>query len=120
MKKTFIVMLALLLSIAFLSTAFAGNKIICDTCTTASTTFGGGEYRPSSKVSVDITTDAAGLAYCATSQHSGASTNQTAGRQFGTMSISPQIMYAPSETTAGPKACTDERTMATPTSGSWQ
>jgi hypothetical protein len=114
MKRIFIVMFALLLSIAFTTTAFAAVATFCDTvgaCTFGSSTFGGGEYRPSSKVTVNVTTTN-GLAYCASSQHSGASTNQTAGRQFATTSISPQILFAPSETTSGPKPCADDKTPA--------
>jgi hypothetical protein len=117
MKRIFIVTLALLLGIAFATSAFAANKVICDTCTNKSTTFGGGTYLPSAKVTVDVTTDSVALAYCAVSQHSGASTNVDAGRQFGTLSISPQILWGASESTPGPKPCTSEAALATPSRG---
>jgi hypothetical protein len=118
MKKIFVVVFALLLSIALISTAFAAIKIGDATGNDAiSTTFGGGEYRPSSKVTVSVSTDAAGLGYCASSQHAGASTNQTAGRQFATLSNSPQILFAPSETLALPALCTSTTTPPTLPSG---
>jgi len=121
MKKIFIVMLALLLSIAFTTAALAASTIGDRTgLTMTSTSFGGGTYIPSSKVTVNVTTDVNGLSYCASSQHSGASTNQTAGRQFATKSISPQILFAPSETTPGPIPCATELLEGTPTNGTWQ
>ena len=108
MKKIFIVMLALLFSIAFTTAAFAGTKSIGDTsCDMTSTSFGGGTYLPSSKVAVIICADD-GLAYSASSQHSGASTNQVAGRQFATQSTSPQILFAASETTPKPVSCSNQ------------
>jgi hypothetical protein len=65
MKRIFIVMFALLFSIAFTTAAFAGQKTIGDRTglSMTSTSFGGGTYIPSSKVTIDITTDANGLSY---------------------------------------------------------
>jgi hypothetical protein len=120
MKRIVIVMLALVFCMGYATVAFSASTF-CDngTCTYTSSTFGGGEYRPSSKVTVTVSTDTLGLAYCASSQHSGASTNQGAGRQFATLSNSPQIMFAASETTPGPKACTSTTPPALPSGPSW-
>jgi hypothetical protein len=108
MKRIFLVMLVLVLSIAFTSTAFAALKSMCANgtltanCDWQSTSFGGGEYRPSAKVVVRAFTT--NINYCVTTQHSGSAGNTTAGRQYGTLSSSPQILAA-APVTNGPTAC---------------
>ena len=106
MKKTYIILLVLItICMTFSGIALAGNKKIGDTnCDMASTIFGGGTYRPSTKVTVDVTTDANGLSYCATSQHTGAA-NQSSGLQFATLSSSPAIPSASANTSGQPNAC---------------
>jgi len=106
-------MIALVLTGAYAATAVAAQKTICEAgCSWQSSAFGGGEYRPSAKVTVDATTSPTN--YCATTQHSGAAANVDAGRQFGTISTSPQILWAASESTPGPKTCTDATALAAP------
>jgi len=108
MKKFFVVMIALVLSIAFAATAFAGPQTICANgtlttdCGWQSTSFGGGEYRPSAKVVLQA--DTTDIAYCAATQHTGSAGNTEAGRQYATLSSSPQILSAP-PVSGGPTAC---------------
>ena len=104
MKKIFLVIFVMLVIVAFTAPAFA-VKSICDTgCDWVSTSFGGGEFKPSTKVTISTVAD--GVNYCAATQHSGAAGNNAAGKQFGTISSSPAIKSANPATTPGPTPCT--------------
>lgn len=114
MKKYFLMSIVTILCLSFSGMAFAATGLVWIGDATGvnygSTVFGGGTYKPSSKVTCGVwSTD--GVTWCGSCQHAGAAGNMTAGKQFATKSDSPAIPWASPTTSAKPDGCSDGKTM---------
>lgn len=87
--------------------AHAGHSTLGDAETVKSTIFGGGTYKPSTGVTLDITTDSLGAYYCASSQHKSALASNN-GLQYATLSSSPAMPSIVATSAGKPTSCQSE------------
>ena len=104
MKKIKFIVLLTIVCLSVSGMAYAATTIAETGGTVQSTYFGGGQFKPSTKVTVIVC--ASVTDYAASSLHAGAS-GQSSGLQFATLSTSPALpsIAAPAAGTSTPGAC---------------